>query len=135
MSELPSRVIFYDGVCAMCNGIVKWLLRIDEARAFRFAPLQSDTADLARRAHAGIPTEVETMVYVRDGEIFLRSRGAFEAMREVPYPWKALSWLRVLPVCLTDFFYAILAKSRYRVFGKYDHCPLPPPEHRARFLP
>jgi predicted DCC family thiol-disulfide oxidoreductase YuxK len=119
----------------MCNGIVRWMLRIDEARAFRFASLQSETADQARKANPGIPSELETMVYLRDGEVFLRSRGAFEAMREVSYPWKALSWLRVFPVWLTDFFYEILAKYRYRVFGKYDQCPLPSPEDRARFLP
>ncbi|MDH3623183.1 MAG: DCC1-like thiol-disulfide oxidoreductase family protein [Myxococcales bacterium] len=135
MSQLPSRLVFYDGVCAMCNGIVKWMLRIDTAGMFRFASLQSETADQARKAHPGIPSELETMVYLRDGEVFLRSRGAFEAMREVSYPWKALSWLRVFPVWLTDFFYGILAKYRYRVFGKYDQCPLPPPEDRARFLP
>ena len=135
MTKLPSHLVFYDGVCAMCNGIVKWMLRIDDARVFRFAALQSDTADEARKTHPEISSELETMVYVRDGEVFLRSRGAFEAMREVSYPWKALSWLRVLPVWLTDFFYGILAKSRYRVFGKYDQCPLPPAEDRSRFLP
>ena len=135
MSELPSHVVFYDGVCVMCNGIVKWMLRIDGAQVFRFASLQSDTADEARNAHLAIPSELETLVYVRDGEVFLRSRGAFEAMREVSYPWKALSWLRVFPVWLTDFFYGIVVKNRYRVFGKYDQCPLPPAEDRARFLP
>lgn len=135
MSEFPSRVVFYDGVCAMCNGIVKWMLRVDRRRVFRFASLQSDTANEARLIHPEIPSELETMVYVRDGEVFLRSRGAFEAMREIPYPWRALSWLRVFPVWLTDFFYGILARSRYRVFGKYETCPLPPAEDRGRFLP
>jgi predicted DCC family thiol-disulfide oxidoreductase YuxK len=135
MNELPSHLVFYDGVCAMCNGIVKWLLRVDRDHVFQFASLQSETAETARDLHPEIPNELETMVYVRDDEIFLRSRGAFEAMRELPYPWKALSWLRVLPVWLTDFFYGLLARSRYRVFGKYDRCPLPPEEHRGRFLP
>jgi len=119
----------------MCNGIVGWMLRIDDAGLFRFASLQGETADEVRRRHPEVPTDVETMVYLRDGEVFLRSRGAFEAMREMPYPWKAVSWLRVLPTSVTDFFYGILAKVRYRVFGKYDQCPLPPPEHRGRFLP
>jgi len=135
MNELPRHLIFYDGVCAMCNGIVGWMLRIDDAGLFRFASLQGETADEVRRRHPEVPTDVETMVYLRDGEVFLRSRGAFEAMREMPYPWKAVSWLRVLPTSVTDFFYGILAKVRYRVFGKYDQCPLPPPEHRGRFLP
>ncbi|MGB5813392.1 MAG: thiol-disulfide oxidoreductase DCC family protein [Polyangiales bacterium] len=135
MTALPSRVIFYDGVCAMCNGIVKLLLRIDRRRVFHYAALESETAEAARRLHPEIPDDVETMVYVRDGDVFVRSNGAFEAFRELAYPWKAVSWLRILPTALTDFFYRMLAANRYRFFGKYEVCPLPPQEHRVRFLP
>ncbi len=135
MTELPPHVLFYDGVCAMCNGIVKGMLRADAERVFRFAPLQGETAALARSLHPNFPGEIETVVYVRRGEVFVRSRAAALAMRELPYPAKALSWFRFLPVWLTDFFYGIIARVRYRVFGKYDRCPLPPPEDRDRFLP
>lgn len=135
MTELPPHVLFYDGVCAMCNGIVKAMLHVDRNRAFYFAPLQGDTAELARALHPDFPSEIETVVYVRRGEVFLRSRAAALAMKEMPYPARALSWFRFLPAWLTDFFYGIVARVRYRVFGKYAHCPLPPPEHRARFLP
>ena len=135
MTELPPHVLFYDGVCAMCNGIVKYVLRVDEGHVFHFAPLQGETAARARELYPGFPTEIETVVYVRRGEVFLRSRAAALAMQQMPYPAKALSWFRFLPVWLTDFFYNIVARTRYRVFGKYDHCPLPPVEARARFLP
>ena len=135
MTELPPHVLFYDGVCAMCNGIVKGMLRADAERVFHFAPLQGETAALARSLHPNFPGEIETVVYVRRGEVFVRSRAAALAMRELPYPAKALSWFRFLPVWLTDFFYGIIARVRYRVFGKYDRCPLPPPEDRDRFLP
>ena len=135
MSELPPRVLFYDGVCAMCNGIVKAMLRWDRDARFHFAPLQGETAELARRLYPDFPSDIETVVYVRCGEVFLRSRAATLAMAEVPYPARALSWFRFLPTWLTDFFYGIVARIRYRVFGKYDQCPLPPAEHRGRFLP
>ena len=135
MNELPPQLLFYDGVCAMCNGIVKTMLRLDKERVFHFAPLQGETAELARRLHPDFPSELETVVYVRNGEVFLRSRAAALAMQQMPYPAKALSWFRFLPVWLTDFFYGIVARVRYRVFGKYEHCPLPPSEHRKRFLP
>jgi predicted DCC family thiol-disulfide oxidoreductase YuxK len=135
MTELPPHLLFYDGVCAMCNGIVKRMLHIDKGRVFHFAPLQGETAELARKLHPNFPIEIETLVYVRWDELFLRSRAAALAMQEMPYPAKALSWFRFLPAWLTDFFYGIVARSRYRVFGKYEHCPLPPPEHRGRFLP
>lgn len=135
MTELPAHVIFYDGVCAMCNGIVKAMLRADRDKRFFFAPLQGETAARVRERNPAFPNEVETVVYLRHGEILVRSRAATSAMAELPYPAKALSWFRYLPVWLTDFVYAIIARTRYRVFGKYDHCPLPPAEDRARFLP
>jgi predicted DCC family thiol-disulfide oxidoreductase YuxK len=56
-------------------------------------------------------------------------------MAEVPYPAKALSWFGILPAWLTDFVYGFVARVRYRIFGRYDQCPLPPAEHRGRFLP
>jgi predicted DCC family thiol-disulfide oxidoreductase YuxK len=135
MTDLPPHVIFYDGVCAMCNGIVKGMLRIDREGRFRFAPLQGETAERARELHPDFPTENETVVYLRRGEVFVRSRAAALAMAEMPYPAKMLSWLRFVPRWLADFFYQLVARSRYRVFGKYDQCPLPPAEARVRFLP
>lgn len=135
MTELPPHLLFYDGVCAMCNGIVKGMLRADTEHIFHFAPLQGETAALARTLHPDFPNEIETLVYLRRGEVFVRSRAASLAMQELPYPAKALSWFRFLPVWFTDFFYRIIARVRYRVFGKYEHCPLPPAEARNRFLP
>lgn len=135
MNELPPHVLFYDGVCAMCNGIVRFMLRVDKDHVFYFAPLQGETAELARKLHPEFPTEVETVVYLRRGEVFLRSRAAALAMQEMPYPAKALSWVRFLPSWFADFFYGIIARLRYRIFGKYDHCPLPPARDRPRFLP
>lgn len=135
MGELPPHLVFYDGVCAMCNGIVKMILRFDRNRRFRFAPLQGDTAMRIRAAHPDFPQDMETVVYVRHGEVLLRSRAATAAAAELPYPIKALSWARLLPTWLTDPGYRLVARLRYRVFGKYEVCPLPPSEHRARFLP
>lgn len=135
VSALPPDVIFYDGVCAMCNGIVKAMLRLDRDKRFFFAPLQGETAALARTQYPEFPSELETVVYLRKGEVFVRSRAAALALAELPYPAKALSWIRYLPVRLTDFFYGIVARVRYRVFGRYDVCPLPPAGDRARFLP
>jgi len=63
MKELPPHLLFYDGVCAMCNGIVKAMLRVDQEQVFHFAPLQGETAELAREIHREFPTEIETLVY------------------------------------------------------------------------
>jgi predicted DCC family thiol-disulfide oxidoreductase YuxK len=135
MTELPPHVLFYDGVCAMCNGLVRWMLRRDREGIFHYAPLQGETAKLARALHPGFPAQIETVVYLRQGEVLLRSQAVARAMEQLPYPAKALSWSRFVPAWLMDFLYGIVARVRYRVFGKYDHCPVPPAEHRARFLP
>jgi predicted DCC family thiol-disulfide oxidoreductase YuxK len=133
--ELPTHLLFYDGVCAMCNGIVKAMLRLDRDQVFVFAPLQGETAARARALHPEFPSTIETLVYLRGGQLFVRSRAAALAMAELPYPVKALSWFRCLPIWLTDPVYNLVARIRYRLFGRYDHCPLPPEADRARFLP
>jgi len=133
--ELPARVLFFDGVCVMCNGIVDKLLQVDRARQFHFASLQGETARAARQRHPEMPSDIETMVYLEDGEVYLRSAGVLRAARRLPYPYRALSWFAVLPAFITDLLYRLVARSRYRVFGKYEQCPLPPTEERGRFLP
>jgi len=135
MNDFPPHLLFYDGVCAMCNWIVEAMVRMDHEGRFHFAPLQGPTAERARALHPELPEEIETVVYLRRGEVFLRSRAAALAAAELPYPAKALSWLRFVPQRLADVLYGIVARLRYRVFGKYDRCPLPPEGARARFLP
>ena len=134
-SDLPPHVIFYDGVCALCNGLVRLMVRVDRAQRFHFAPLQGETAELARRLVPEFPEGLESVVYLKQGEVLLRSKAATSALRQVPYPTKALSWIGVLPTGLTDAIYRFVAAVRYRVFGRYDHCPLPTEQHRLRFLP
>ena len=133
--KLPARVLFFDGVCVMCNGIVRRLLRIDRSHEFYFAPLQGETAAAARSRYPQIPSTLETMVYLEEGRVYLRSAGVLRVARLLPYPWKVLSWFRILPSFITDLIYELVARSRYRVFGKYEQCAVPSAEDRARFLP
>ena len=134
MSDFPPHVIFYDGVCAMCNGIVRLILRVDRDERFCFAPLQGETAKLARRLVPGFPAGLESVVYLRRGEVLVRSRAAASALQQVPYPTKVLSWVRFMPRGMSDFVYGLVAAVRYRVFGRYDRCPVPPDKDRHRFL-
>ncbi|MEM9193966.1 MAG: DCC1-like thiol-disulfide oxidoreductase family protein [Myxococcota bacterium] len=134
----PERIIYFDGVCVMCNGIVKLLLRLDRNRRFRYASLQGETAAKMRSEVEDFPEGLDTFVYYRDGEIFTRSHAAFQGARELPYPYRLFSIFRVVPAFISDPFYRVIAKIRYRLFGKYespDLCPLPEPEHRGLFLP
>ena len=139
VERLPAHLVLYDGVCGFCNAQVQRLVDADREGTLRFAPLQGDTAEAVRQRHPELPRGIDTMVLVErraDGErIHLRSAAIFRVGELVGGPWRRFAWLRFLPRFLTDLGYAIFIRVRYRVFGKLDRCPAPPPGVRDRFLP
>jgi predicted DCC family thiol-disulfide oxidoreductase YuxK len=132
---LPDRVVFYDGVCGLCNGIVRFLLRVDKKGALRYAPLQGSTAALMRHRWHGVPEELDTFVFIEGDATYVRSRAVFASARHLPYPWRAIRLFRWVPRFLTDALYRLVARWRYTLFGKSDSCVAPAPEVRSRFLP
>jgi len=126
-------IIFFDGVCGLCNRSVDFILKRDTAGRFRFAPLQGA---FAARALTGLDQAQapDSMLLLQDGVLHARSTGVLRAAAQLP---TAARWLRVLlwiPRPLRDLVYRVIARNRYRVFGKEDACRLPTPQERARFL-
>jgi predicted DCC family thiol-disulfide oxidoreductase YuxK len=139
LTSPSANLVLYDGVCGLCNRLVRFLLRVDRRNVLCFAPLQGPTAARLAERH-GFPLDVKTMVYVRHfglkGErAHLRSDGVLRALGDVGGIWSAAVLLRLVPRLLRDAVYDWVARHRYRWFGKYDSCPMPSPEQRARFLP
>lgn len=139
LAALPERVVFFDGVCVVCNASVDWLLRRDTAQRLHFAPLQGPTAAQVRAAFpARFPADIDTVVYFdRSGgtpRIELRARAILDILDAVegPRAWRRI--LRLVPAPLADLGYRIFAALRYRLFGKRDACRVPAPEESARFL-
>jgi predicted DCC family thiol-disulfide oxidoreductase YuxK len=136
----PSHnLVLYDGVCGLCNRAVKLLLAIDRRHVLCFAPLQGPTATRIAERHA-FPPDLKTIVYVRNfglkrERVHLRSDAILRIMGDVGGLWSFLLVFRVVPAFLRDPVYDWVARNRYRWFGKYDSCPLPSAEQRARFLP
>ena len=132
-------IVFYDGVCAMCNGFVRFLLARDPAGRLRFAPLQSKAARQALQRHGRNADDLDTMHLLTDFEepaehLFSRSDAVLETLRRIGGVWALVSWLKIFPATVRDLVYGLVVKNRYRTFGKYDSCPLTPPEWRARFI-
>lgn len=128
------RLVLFDGVCKLCNGWVKFLIRHDRQRRFRLASVQSPEGQ-AILAWFGLPLErFETMAYVEDGELFVRSTAVLRILAQLPWPWRAVAWLRLCPRPWRDWCYDRIALNRYRLFGRYDSCLLPDPDHDQRFL-
>lgn len=127
------RIIFFDGVCGLCNRFVDHLLRIDRRRAFRFAPLQGRTAQ--ELLAPGANTDPESVVYLREGKALQRSEAALRILIDLGGWRKAYGALLLVPAFVRDAAYGWVARNRYRWFGRRAQCRLPAPEELDRFLP
>jgi predicted DCC family thiol-disulfide oxidoreductase YuxK len=132
MSE-PATVLF-DGVCNLCNASVQFILKRDPRGAFRFAALQSDAGRRLLAAHRLPEDALSSVVVVADGRAYTESDAALRIARGLGGAWPALGALRVVPRFVRDAAYRLVARNRYRWFGRRDECMLPTPELRARFL-
>jgi predicted DCC family thiol-disulfide oxidoreductase YuxK len=137
--DSSNAIILYDGVCGFCNRTVRFVLKRDSRDCFHFATLQSEFARRLLQKH-GISTEkLESIVLVLDSrpteQVQIRSTAAITTFRELGPFWRALANLLVLlPRGLRDWGYNLVARYRYRIFGKYDTCPLPQASDRHKFL-
>ena len=140
MSQSQSNpIVLYDGVCGLCNRLVQFLLKHDRRDRFRFASLQSEFANGLLKRHGVDPHDLDTVYVVKDHgqsdeSLLARSDAILYMLAELGGAWKLTGIGRVLPKGLRDAFYKIVARNRYRVFGKHESCMLPEPQHRARFL-
>jgi len=127
-------VVLFDGVCKLCNGWAKFLIRHDRHHRVRLATVQSDEGR-ALLAWAGLPVDAfDTMAVIRDRHYWVRSEAFFEVVAQLPAPWPMLGLLRAFPRALRDWAYDRVALNRYRLFGKHDVCLLPTADHQRRFL-
>ena len=132
-------IVLYDGVCGLCNHLVQFLLKRDTHDRFRFASLQSEFANNLLTRHGADPHDLDTVYVVKDygqpdQSLLERSDAVFYMLAQLGAVWKLAGVGRVLPKAFRDAVYKIVARNRYRVFGKHESCMLPEPQHRAKFL-
>lgn len=129
-------ILFYDGVCGLCDQMVQFVLTRDAGAVFRFAPLQGPTAAELLPPRGADPSKLDTVYVLTDDDRLLRrSRAILYACGRLGWPWKGLRAFGLLPTFLTDLGYKAVAALRYRLFGKFDACRMPAPAEKARFLP
>jgi len=132
---VPER-LFYDGSCALCHWAVRFVVVRDvQGDAFRFAPLASDAFGKATAAAGRADFPDSLVVETRDGRYLTKSAAVIHVMRRLPFPWPTLGTLaRVVPPFLLDAVYDLVARTRYRIFGRTDDaCPVIPAQLRSRF--
>jgi predicted DCC family thiol-disulfide oxidoreductase YuxK len=130
---MPS-VILFDGVCNLCNGFVQFVIERDRGGRFQFGPLQSDAARRLIRAAGAADPLPDSIVLIENGRAWTRSSAALRIARGLSFPWSLAYALIVVPRPLRDWVYEIVARNRYRWFGKRDVCMVPTPALRSRFL-
>jgi predicted DCC family thiol-disulfide oxidoreductase YuxK len=126
-------VVLFDGVCNLCNGFVRFVVRFDESGTFQFAPLQSPVGEELLRRHGHPPDEFDSVVLVEGDGAYTRSTAALRVLRRLDGPWPLLAPLLAVPPSLRDPVYDLVARYRYRLFGRTDECQVPPPAVRERF--
>ena len=133
-------LLLYDGVCQLCNRLVQFILRRDRHAIFRFAALQSPLAARILTRHGLNPADLDTVYVVfnhdqPDESLFSRSDALLFALQQLGSIWQPAAFiLKLLPRPLRDWAYRLVARHRYRIFGRYQACPLPSEDARSRFL-
>ncbi len=127
-------IVLFDGVCNFCNGSVNFIIRRDPKKKFRFAPLQSEVGQKLLKQFGLSTTDLDTMILIDGDRYYSRSTAGLQIARRMSGLWPLLFAFIVVPPFLRDFVYNVIARNRYRWFGKRDACMVPTPDLRERFL-
>jgi predicted DCC family thiol-disulfide oxidoreductase YuxK len=139
MSDDSRPVLLYDGVCGFCDRTVTLILRVDRRGVFRFAPLQGDFAGDVMSRHPRLQ-DIHSLVLVEPAQgsipeaVYVRSGAFIRTASHLGGAWRLLIVSAVIPRPFRDWAYDIFARHRYRMFGRFETCPLPSPGERLRFL-
>jgi len=133
------KIILYDGVCNLCDFTVRFILPRDSKGVFSFASLQGKFAEETAKTNTLVRSAIgthspETLLLLDDGQIYERSSAVLRIVSHLRFPWNLLGVLRIIPRPIRDAIYGLIARNRYRWFGKQDTCLLPRAEWKSRFL-
>lgn len=125
-------LVFFDGVCGLCNNTVDFLLAKDQNDALKFAPLQGETANqVLEPEHLNL----NSIVLLDHGRVWKKSAAIVRILWKLPQPWKSVgAVLWIIPQPLRDIGYSIVAKLRYKLFGKHETCRMPTEKDRSKLL-
>lgn len=130
---MDSPVIFFDGVCNLCNGAVQFIIKRDRGATFKFSALQSD---FAQRSLSGVELQVkqgDTFILLESGKVYEQSTAALRIARKLSGLWPLCYVFIIVPSFIRNWVYKFIARNRYKWFGKRESCWVPTPELKSRF--
>ena len=128
------RIVYFDGVCNVCNASVQFIIKRDKKARFKFAPLQGVNGQKILEKLNKDNTEFDTFILSENDKIYQKSTAALRVIKELSGLWPLLYGFIIIPAFIRDFFYGLIAGNRYRLFGKKESCMVPTPEIKSRFL-
>ncbi|OIK15681.1 thiol-disulfide oxidoreductase [Bacillus sp. MUM 116] len=127
------RIVLFDGVCNLCNQSVQFIIKRDPSGIFKFASLQGERGKRII-SDFGIPAELESLILIENEKAYRKSTAALRICGKLNGPWKLFVILMIIPPFIRDYIYDIIAKNRYKWFGRKNSCMLPSPSLKNRFL-
>lgn len=127
------QIILFDGICNLCNSSVQFILKKDQSGKFKFASLQGEKGQNLLIKH-GLNTDINSFVLIENGKSYTKSSAALRVCKHLNGTCKIALVFFILPRFIRDYLYDIVAKNRYKWFGKQESCMLPLPEWKNRFL-
>ncbi len=128
------NVVIFDGVCKLCARSVRFILDHEADHTLRFTPLQSPAGMRLMRELGLDPEDARTFVLIADGKAYVKSDAAIQLSRYFRRAWMPLGLIKIIPRWIRDRVYDVVARNRYRWFGRFDSCMVPTPELRTRFI-
>lgn len=134
--ELPDKtaIVYFDGVCNLCNATVDFIIRQDKKRRFRYASLQSEAGQKILLEKGFNEQDYDSFILVWKGKVYIKSTAAILVGRLLGFPFSLSAAFLFLPSIVRDWAYSFIAKNRYKWFGKKESCRLPTPEERSLFI-
>jgi predicted DCC family thiol-disulfide oxidoreductase YuxK len=127
-----SGIVYFDGICAVCNGFIDFLISKDFNHSLQYAALQGETAkgNLKKELY----NNIDSLIFQTDKKIYTRSNAALMALSSIGGFWKFVIWLKLIPRFIRDPIYNIIAKNRYSWFEKRDVCRIPTESEKGKIL-
>lgn len=134
MATQNKKIILFDGVCNLCNGSVLFIIKRDKKDLFQFAALQSELGQKLIKKHHIDTSKIDSILLLDSERYFAKSTAALKIARHLSGPYPLLYGFMILPRFFRNWVYDIIARNRYKWFGKKESCMIPTTELKAKFL-
>lgn len=127
---MSDKVVIFDGECILCNRALSILIKIDRHKILRYTSLQGEYVK-----RLSLPNDMDSIIFYNEGQLYYKSTAILKILRSLGGVWVVVNMSYVIPMGMRDYLYDIVAKFRYKFFGKMESCRMSKEEEKALFIP